>query len=105
LLLVFAVRRAPRGRPWARLATLGYAVPGTVLAVGVFAPVAALDNLLLGCFGHWLPAGTSAVFKGTLLVMLLAYASRFLAVAHSALDAAMQRISRSQEEAAQSLGL
>ncbi|WP_225547117.1 ABC transporter permease [Chromobacterium violaceum] len=105
LLLVFAVRRDSGSRPWARLATLGYAVPGTVLAVGVFAPVAALDNLLLGCFGRWLPEGTSAVFKGTLLVLLLAYASRFLAVAHSALDAAMQRISRSQEEAAHSLGL
>ncbi|POA99199.1 ABC transporter permease [Chromobacterium sinusclupearum] len=105
LLLVFAVRRDPRSRPWARLATLGYAVPGTVLAVGVFAPVAALDNLLLDHFGHWLPAGSSAVFKGTLLVMLLAYASRFLAVGHSALDTAMQRIARSQEEAAQSLGL
>ncbi|KJH67146.1 ABC transporter permease [Chromobacterium violaceum] len=105
LLLVFAVRRDPGSRLWARLATLGYAVPGTVLAVGVFAPVAALDNLLLGCFGRWLPEGTSAVFKGTLLVLLLAYASRFLAVAHSALDAAMQRISRSQEEAAHSLGL
>jgi iron(III) transport system permease protein len=105
LLLVFAVRRDPRSRSWARLATLGYAVPGTVLAVGIFAPVAALDNLLLDHFGHWLPAGSSAVFKGTLLVMLLAYASRFLAVGHSALDTAMQRIARSQEEAAQSLGL
>ncbi|AXE31387.1 ABC transporter permease [Chromobacterium phragmitis] len=105
LLLVFAVRRDPGSRMWARLATLGYAVPGTVLAVGVFAPVAALDNFLLERFAGWLPEGGSAVFKGTLLVLMLAYASRFLAVAHSALDAAMQRISRSQEEAAQSLGV
>ncbi|POZ60950.1 ABC transporter permease [Chromobacterium alticapitis] len=105
LLLAFAARRDSRSRPWTRLATLGYAVPGTVLAVGVFAPVAALDNFLLEHFGFWLPEGGTAVFKGTLLVMLLAYCSRFLAVGHSVLDSAMQRIGRVQEEAAQGLGL
>ncbi|QEL54916.1 ABC transporter permease [Chromobacterium paludis] len=105
LLLAFAARRDPRCRPWTRLATLGYAVPGTVLAVGIFAPVAALDNLLLDHFSAWLPEGAAAVFKGSLLVMLLAYGSRFLAVGHASVDAGMLRIGRSQEEAAQSLGL
>ncbi|UTH74173.1 iron ABC transporter permease [Chromobacterium sp. IIBBL 290-4] len=103
--LAFAGRRDPGSRLWTRLATLGYAVPGTVLAVGVFVPVAALDNWLLAHAAGWLPAGATAVFKGSLLVMLLAYCSRFLAVGHSAVDAAMQRIGRSQEEAAQSLGV
>jgi iron(III) transport system permease protein len=44
------------------------------------------------------------VLKGTLAVMLLAYVSRFLAVGYSAVDAAMNRITRSQEEAARNLG-
>ncbi|WP_054285031.1 ABC transporter permease [Gulbenkiania mobilis] len=107
LALAFAVRRAPYGMTplWARLATLGYAVPGTVLAVGVFVPVAALDNFLIDGLGRWLPEGTTAVFKGTLFVMLLAYAARFLAVGHSAVAAAMYRITRSQEESARMLGL
>jgi len=102
LLLSYAQRRDAKSALIARLATLGYAVPGTVLAVGVFVPIARLDNWLLANFA-W-PEGTGAILKGTLLVMLLAYTARFLAVGHSAVDAAMHRITRSQEEAARNLG-
>lgn len=106
LALAYAQRRDPHPatRLLAKLATLGYAVPGTVLAVGVFVPVAWLDNLLLRWFGGALGPDVTAIFKGTLLVMLLAYVSRFLAVGHSAIDSAMGRITRSQEEAARNLG-
>ncbi|HFC8518282.1 TPA: ABC transporter permease [Neisseria weaveri] len=86
----------------ARIATLGYAIPGSVLAVGVFIPVAWLDNRLLETL-HF-PEGTTAVFKGTLLVMLMAYLIRFLAVGYSAVEAGLERISASQTEAARSLG-
>ena len=44
------------------------------------------------------------MIKGTLLVLMLAYVARFLAVGHSAVDTAMHRISRSQEEAARNMG-
>jgi iron(III) transport system permease protein len=90
-------------RFFARLSTLGYAVPGTVLAVGIFIPVAWLDNRLLA----WLPflgGGNGSVFKGTLTVMLLAYVARFLAPGFNAIDSAMQRITRHQEEAARGMG-
>lgn len=86
----------------ARLATLGYGIPGTVLAVGVFVPVAWLDNRLIDWLG--LPEA-SAVFKGTLWVMLMAYLIRFLAVAYSSAEAGLERIGRQQEESAQSLGV
>ena len=107
LALSYAQRRdpSPTARLWVRLATLGYAVPGTVLAVGLFIPVAALDNLLIAWLGAALPEGTTAIFKGTLAVMLLAYLARFAAVGFSSVDAAMQRITRSQEETARSLGV
>ncbi|GHD63606.1 iron ABC transporter permease [Jeongeupia chitinilytica] len=106
LVLAYARRRyRDAGTHWlVRLATLGYAVPGTVLAVGVFIPVAWLDNVLLAALR---PFGLEAlaIFKGTLAVMLLALAARFLAVGFQPVDTAMQRITRSQEEAARSLGL
>lgn len=92
-------------RFFARLSTLGYAIPGTVLAVGVFIPVASLDNFLLASLQMWgitIPGG--AIVRGTLVVMLLAYVARFLAPGFNAIDSAMQRITRSQEEAARSLG-
>ena len=86
----------------ARIATLGYGIPGTVLAVGVFVPLAWADNHLVAWLG--LPEG-SAVIKGTLWVMLAAYMIRFLAVAYSSTEAGLERIGRSQEEAAHSLGV
>jgi len=106
LLISYAQRRDARQRTRfaVRLATLGYAVPGTVLAVGVFIPIAWLDNVLLNVFSSYLPEGQTAIFKGTLLVMILAYIARFLAVGFQSVDAAMQRITRSQEETARVLG-
>ncbi|MFB2538270.1 MULTISPECIES: ABC transporter permease [unclassified Acinetobacter] len=83
-----------------RIAILGYTIPGAVLAVGVFVPVAWLDNFLIAQFN----LERTAVFKGTLLVMLLAYVIRFLALGHSSISAGLERISRSQIEAAKSLG-
>lgn len=104
-LLLALAKRTDRSRfaaVAARLATLGYAVPGTVLSVGVFVPVAWLDNVLIAFFR--LPEGTTAVFKGTVAVMLLAFLIRFLAVAYASMEAGLERIGPSQAEAARSLG-
>jgi iron(III) transport system permease protein len=87
-----------------RVATLGYAIPGTVLAVGVFIPVAWLDNQLLPLLQQYLGINLSSLLRGSLAVMLLAYLARFLAAGFNPIDSAMQRITRSQQEAAQGLG-
>lgn len=86
-----------------RLATLGYAVPGTVLAVGVFVPVAWLDNLLIAYLP--LSEGTTEIFKGTLAVMLIAYLIRFLALGVSSLNSGIERIKPNYIEAAHTFGL
>ena len=104
-LLLALSKRADKSRLaaiMARIATLGYAIPGTVLAVGFFVPVAWLDNILIASLK--LPEETTALLKGTLVVMLLAYLIRFLAVGYSAIEAGLERISPSQAEAARSLG-
>lgn len=80
--------------------TLGYAVPGAVLAVGVYIPVAWLDNQLIQHLSL-----TAPVLGGTVLVMLLAYASRFLAVGFGPVNAGLLRISTSMDEAAESMGV
>ncbi len=106
VVLGYAGRRAP-GRTVAaaqRFATLGYALPGTVLAVGFFVPVAWLGRAL-GEFGSLFGgSGTGVVLTGTLLTLLLAYAARFMAVAYQPLDAGLSRITPSLEEAAGGLG-
>ena len=107
LILTYAQRR--HTDPWTRIAvriaTLGYAVPGPVLAVGIFIPLAWLDNQLIHLsktlFGH----NPGLLLQGTLLVMLPAYLTRFLAVGYNPVESAMQRITRNLDEAARTFGV
>ena len=88
----------------AKISLMGYAIPGTVLAVGVFVPVATLDNLLIAKFGLE-EQEITAIFKGTLAVMVLAYLIRFLALGSSAVSSGMERIKPSLIEASHALGV
>lgn len=106
LLLAYAGRQRPGALMlWAqRVATLGYAFPGAVLAVGLFIPVAALDNQLISIGQAWFGFEGTEILKGTLLVMLLAYLVRFLAVAFGPIDSGLNRVTRNIDEAAKNLG-
>lgn len=106
LLLAYAGRQRPgAAMMWTqRLATLGYAFPGAVLAVGLFIPVAALDNWLIDTGRAWFGFDGTEILKGTLLVMLLAYLVRFLAVGFGPIDSGLHRITRNVDEAARNLG-
>jgi iron(III) transport system permease protein len=86
------------------MSTLGYALPGMLLSVGLFVPIAWLDLQLLP-FWEQLGVLPAPVIKGTLAVMLLALSARFMAVGFEPMQAAMQRITLHQEQAARSLGL
>lgn len=100
--LGYVQRLRPTGgmRVTVRLAALGYALPGTVLAVGFFIPLAWLDNHLIEWFHLAGP-----FLGGTLAAMLLAYGARFLAVGLGPVESGLGRISRAMDEAAQSLGV
>lgn len=100
LLLAYARREAP-GRLThvaTRLATLGYAIPGAVLAVGVFVALSLADRALPAL------AGADWRIGGTLVAILLAYVARFLAVGFGPVEAGMARIGRSLDDAARMLG-
>ena len=77
---------------------------GTVLAVGVFVPIAWLDNQWIAMLATFSVA-SSGVLKGSVAVMLLALSARFLVVGFSPIDAALERITPHHEDAARSLGL
>lgn len=102
VVLAYGQRRlaTPRWRLLVRFSTLGYAMPGALLAVGLFLPVAWVDRLLI----EVLQVADSPVLRGTLLVMLSALLVRFLAVGFNPVESAMQRISPRQEDAARLLG-
>ncbi|MDT8364124.1 MAG: iron ABC transporter permease [Nitrosomonas sp.] len=107
ILLVYAARLQTgfATRLAVRLATIGYALPGAVLAVGIFIPLAWLDNLL----SEWLlilfHMESGLLIQGTLAVMLIAYMARFLAVGHFPLESALTRVTKSIDEAAIGLGI
>lgn len=106
VILGYGRRVAANGftRPAVRLAGLGYALPGTVLALGLMIPLAAFDNsldeLLRATFG----VSSGLLLSGTLLALVLAYTIRFLAVSLGTIEAGLERISPNLDAAARTLG-
>ena len=107
LLLAFAKRRSTSrlNHLLCRIATVGYALPGTVLAVAIFLPVAWFDKAVQAVLLHLFGLEINQVFLGTLVVMFGAYLVRFLAVAFSSVDSGMQNIKPNLDEAAAILGV
>lgn len=106
LILAYARRVASNGltRPAARIAGLGYALPGTVLALGLLIPLGAFDNAVDGFMRDRFGVSTGLLLTGSLLAMTLAYVIRFLAVALGALESGLSRISPNLDAAARALG-
>lgn len=101
LLLAVAKREhpGPFSQAAARIASLGYGLPGALLAVGLYVPMTRLLNLLADGLG-W-----DSLAAGGLLLLLVAYGVRFTAVAQAPVDSALARLRPSLIEAARSLGL
>lgn len=97
--------RATRfGRATARVATLGYAIPGTVVAVAVYVPLVWLDRHVVdaasGAFG-W---DVGLLFTGTIVGLLVAYVVRFHALSFMSIESRLSGIDPHLDEAARSLG-
>ena len=88
-----------------RMAGMGYAVPGTVIAVGVIIPFAWFDNTLDAFMRARFGISTGLVLSGTLAALLFAYMVRFLALSLQTVNTGLARIKPSLDEAARSLGL
>ncbi len=87
-----------------RLVSLGYAVPGAVIAVGVLAPLGAFDNALAGWLERSFGWRTGLLLTGTIAALVFAYLVRLLAVALQTTEAGLARITPSMADAARSLG-
>jgi iron(III) transport system permease protein len=104
--VVYAVRlrRNPAAGALLRTASLGYAVPGTVIAIGLLPIVtgveAAVDSVATSVIG----VSTGLLLLGTGAAIVYAYAARFMAVATGAVEAGFGRISPSLDGAARTLG-
>jgi iron(III) transport system permease protein len=99
LALAYARRRAPDGltRAVVRLASLGYAVPGAVIVVGLLLPVGWLQ-------ANWPQAGVAYWVTATSVGLLWAYLVRFVAVALQSVQSGYARIPASYDDSARMLG-
>lgn len=106
LLVAYALRR--RGgmavAAAGRIAGLGYAIPGSIIAVGVLIPFAAFDNMLDGLTRQWFGLSTGLLLTGSIMALVFAYLVRFLSVALQTMEAGMQKITPSMDAAAATLG-
>jgi len=88
-----------------RLAALGYAVPGAVLAVGILVPLGQLDNAAAGWIQAQFGVKTGLLLTGSIIALVYACLVRFLAVAFQTTEAALARVTPAMDDAARSLGL
>jgi iron(III) transport system permease protein len=106
VLLSYGVRldSSPLTRNATRIASLGYAIPGSVVAVGILIPFAWLDDNL----NRWLQANygviAGLIFSGSAFILIYAYVVRFLAVSFNAVEASLGKVTPSMDAAARTLG-
>jgi iron(III) transport system permease protein len=107
VLLAYAARtgRSPLVHGANRLAVLGYALPGAVIAVGILLPLGKLDNAIADWVHQQFGVKTGLFLTGSITALIYAYVVRFLAVAFQTVEAGLTRVTPSMDDAARSLGL
>ena len=111
LLLQFAYRLSQGVNFWQKTTSLalkfcsmGYAIPGTVLAIGLLSPLSFADHSLHKLLKSLELSPVGLIFSGSLFALVLAYSIRFLAMAIGSLESSLARISPSLDMASQTMG-
>lgn len=106
LVLAYAARLSGGAvaRTATRIASLGYAIPGPVVAVGVIVPFAWLDNSIDAWMRAQFGLSTGLILSGTLAALVFAYLVRFLAVSLNTIDSSLAKVTPAMDDAARALG-
>jgi len=87
-----------------RVASIGYTIPGVVLAVGVLIPAAALDKIINEFISFYFHTSTGLLLSGTLYALIFACTVRFLALSFGSIEAGLTKINPDMDAAARALG-
>jgi len=87
-----------------RISGMGYAMPGTVIAVGIIIPFAWIDNSVDAFAREYFGFSTGLLLSGTLVALMFAYMVRFLAVSLQTVESGLGKIKYSMDDASRSLG-
>ncbi|MFD1880897.1 ABC transporter permease [Paracoccus pacificus] len=106
LIVAYTARIVPRRgmQVLQRVSSLGYAMPGTVLALGILIAVGSLDRFIDRSAQDWFGFSTGLLLIGSGLALGYAYLARFLAISVGSVDAGLSRIPRSYDDTARTLG-
>jgi iron(III) transport system permease protein len=106
LLIAYSVRLSPTPllRLASRASSLGYSIPGAVIAVGILIPFTGLDRSLSAAVGSITGSPPGLILTGTVAALLFAYLVRFLAVALNPIEAGFERTCAHLDESSRSLG-
>jgi len=88
-----------------RLSTMGYALPGTVLAVGIVIMINFADKPIVWAIREGFGIQVSSILNGTIITVLFAYTVRFLTAGFNTINSSMLRITRNLDEASMLLGV
>jgi len=104
--LAYSLRlgRAPWLNAVARLAALGYAVPGAVLAIGILMFLGFIDNFVDGAMKSVFGVSTGLIFSGTVVAVTSGYVVRFLSLSFGAAESGLAKVTASMDGAARTLG-
>lgn len=107
LLLSYAARlnRSRRVSVSVMFSGLGYALPGTIIAIGTIVPLAWLDHRIIGFVKQHFDVKLGLMLSGTLFALLFAYTVRFMSVSLGAVQSGLGKIKPSMDMAGRSLGL
>ncbi len=89
----------------ARIASMGYALPGSVIAVGVLVPLAFLDRSVDGFLRATFGVSSGLLLTGTMGALIFAYLVRFLAVSFHTVEASLVKVTPNMDMAGRSLGV
>ena len=106
ILMAYGIRLNPTliTKTSTRIASMGYAIPGSVIAVGILIPFGWFDNTLDAWMRDTFGISTGLILSGTIVALIFAYIVRFLAVAFTTVEASLSKVTPNMDEAAEGLG-
>lgn len=106
LMIAYIIRqpRFSQAKLMVRLGSLGYAIPGSVLAIGLVTPLVFIDNGISALMNALFAIPPQLYIMGSMAGLIIAYYIRFLTISIGTIEAGYARIPLSLDQAAHTLG-
>ncbi len=87
-----------------KISSLGYAIPGSIIAIGILIPFTYFDNFFVNFFKINFNLNINAFFTGSIFILCFAYVVRFFTISQTNIESSFYRISKNIDDTARVLG-